>query len=91
MLLAMTNAKSQKSLLLAFLLGLFLPGLGLFYAAPLGVAAFGSVVALLTIKVFGWIPLVGKVVIGLVALLSAALSVAYAKAYNDGGRRVAVA
>lgn len=81
--------KSEKSILLAFLLGLLLPGLGLFYAAPLGVAAVASVAALLTIKLLGWIPIVGQVIVGLMAICSAALSVGYAQAYNRSGGRVA--
>jgi hypothetical protein len=85
----MTN-KTQKSILLAFVLGLLLPGVGLFYAAPLGVAAVGSIVALVIYKVFAWIPLIGKVVVSLLALTSAALGVGYAKAYNRAGTRVAV-
>jgi hypothetical protein len=85
----MTNTSSGKSVALAFFLGLLLPGLGLFYAAPLGVAAVGSVVALLTIKLLGWIPLVGKVVVAVTALCSAALGVGYAKAYNEVGHRIA--
>ena len=80
----MTQTIREKSILLAFLLGLFIPGLGLFYAAPIGVAAVGSVVALVTMKLFGWIPLLGKVIMGLVALSSAALSVGYARMHNEG-------
>jgi hypothetical protein len=80
----MTNSSPSKSLLLAFILGLVFPGIGLFYSAPWKVALAGSVGALATIKIFGWIPLVGAVIVGIVGLVSALGCVLFANAHNEG-------
>ena len=58
----------------------------MFYSAPWPVALFCSVVALLTIKLLGWIPLVGALVVGLVSVASAVLGALYAQAHNQGDR-----
>lgn len=86
----MTDTKKNKSALLAFILGLLLPGLGLLYAAPWLVAAVGAVFALLTYKLIAWIPIIGPVAWGLVALTSAGLNVLYVRAFNRTGRRMPV-
>jgi len=86
----MSDTKKSKSVLVAFILGLLLPGVGLLYAAPWLVAGLGAVFALLVYKLFAWIPLVGSVVMGLMALTSAGLNVLYARAYNRNGQRMAV-
>jgi hypothetical protein len=82
--------KNQKNVVLAFILGLVLPGLGLFYVAPWLVAGIGTVAVLVIYKVLGWIPLLGSVVMALVALVSAGLCVLYARAYNRTGKRVEI-
>jgi len=74
----------RKSLALAFILGLVFPGLGLFYSAPWPVALFASVVALLMIKLLGWIPILGALIVGLVGLGSALVGALYAHAHNEG-------
>ncbi len=83
----------QKSLLLGFLLGL-IPGLGLFYSAPLRAAAVVTVVIAVVMTVvgwFGWIPIIGPLISGalftMFALASALLGLLYAAAYNRNGRR----
>ena len=76
--------RHHKSLALAFILGLVFPGLGLFYSAPWPVALLCSVVALLTIKLLGWIPLLGALVVGLVGLGSALMGALYTQAHNEG-------
>ncbi len=83
----------QKSLVLGFLLGL-IPGLGLFYAAPLRAAAVVTVVIAVVMTVvgwFGWIPIIGPLIGGalftMFALASALLGLLYAAAYNRNGRR----
>ena len=87
----MTTSDRKKNLLVAFLLGLLLPGFGLLYAAPWLVAGVASVFAIVAYKMFAWIPLVGSVVMGLLALCSALLSVTYARGFNQYGKRVPVA
>jgi hypothetical protein len=80
--------KKRKNVLVAFLLGLLLPGVGLLYAAPWLVAGLGTVATLLLYKLLGWIPLIGTVVMAVLALVSGALGALYARAYNRAGKRV---
>ncbi len=87
----MTTSDKKKNILVAFLLGLLLPGLGLLYAAPWLVAGVASVFAIMAYKMFAWIPLIGSVLMGLMALCSALLSVTYARGFNRHGKRVPVA
>ena len=77
----------RKSLLAGLLLGLLLPGLGLFYAAPWLVAVLGTVGILLVWKLLGWIPLIGSLVIGTYALGSALLGGLYTAEFNRTGKR----
>ncbi len=86
----MSTLTKHKSVTVAFVLGLLLPGIGLAYAAPWLVAAVGTVAVLLIYKLIGWIPLLGSAVMGVVALSSAVFGALYAKAYNQHGARVAV-
>ncbi len=87
----MTQTNRKKNVLLAFILGLLLPGLGLLYAAPWLVAVVGTVFALAIHKMFHWIPLVGSVIVGLMAICSGLLNATYAKGFNRHGKRVPVA
>jgi len=80
-------ADKQKSVLAGVLLGLFLPGLGLAYAGPWLLAALGAVGFVLVWKLLGWIPLIGGLVIGAYALLSALLGGLYTAAFNRTGER----
>jgi hypothetical protein len=77
----------RKSLLAGILLGLFLPGLGLFYAAPWLLAVLGTVGIILVWKLLGWIPLIGSLVIGTYALGSALLGGLYTAEFNRRGKR----
>jgi len=87
----MTQTDRRKNVLLAFLLGLLLPGLGLLYAAPWLVAVVGTVFAMVIYKMVHWIPLMGSVIIGLMALCSGMLNATYARGFNRFGKRVPVA
>ncbi len=77
----------RKSLLAGILLGLLLPGLGLFYAAPWLLALLGTVGIILVWKLLGWIPLIGSLVIGTYALGSALLGGLYVAEFNRTGKR----
>jgi hypothetical protein len=81
------STRKQKSLVVGALLGLVFPGIGLFYAAPWVVAGGLTVVALIVWKLLGWIPLLGNVIVGLMALSSGALGALYARQFNQRGRR----
>ena len=85
--------QAQKSLALGFLLGL-IPGVGLFYAAPIATAALATLfvtVALTVVGWFGWIPLlgwlIGKLAFMALSLASGVLGLLYANAYNKAGQR----
>jgi hypothetical protein len=90
-------AEERKSVLVGGLLGLFLPGLGLFYAAPFVAAAVLTLVAMAVMApllllssipliglLFGWLKII---VIGVLALCSSLLGVLYVANYNKKGRR----
>jgi hypothetical protein len=84
-------ARRHKTPLLAALLGLALPGVGLLYAAPLSAAVFATVATLVSVKMLGALPLVGwllkSVALGICAIVSALLGSKYARVYNLHGRR----
>lgn len=81
------RSAAKRNPLLAFVLGLLLPGLGLLYAAPWLVAAGGTLAVFVIWKLFAWIPLLGTVVVALLALGSGTLNMLYARAYNRLGER----
>ena len=87
------TSKPQKSLALGFLLGL-IPGVGLFYAAPIATAALATLFVTVTLTVvgwFGWIPLlgwlIGKLAFMALSLGSGVLGLLYATANNKAGQR----
>jgi hypothetical protein len=81
----------RKSTAVGVLAGLLVPGFGLLYAAPLSVAAIAGVVVLLGVKMLGAVPLLGgllaSIALGIGALGSGLLAVAYVRQYNRVGRR----
>jgi hypothetical protein len=77
----------KKSILLGFGLGLILPGLGLFYAAPWLVAAGATLVAIVVMKLASIIPLIGWALGGTFALGSGVAGGLYAARYNREGKR----
>ena len=87
----------KKNLAIGFLLGL-IPGLGLFYAAPFVSAAVATVFVASVMVVVGWlkwIPLLGwlikTVAMTGLALTSALMGLLYTNAYNQTGKRTALA
>ena len=82
--------KNQKNVVLAFVLGLVLPGLGLLYAAPWAVAGLATLAVVVIYKLLGWIPILGSAIMGVTALCSAALGVLYARVYNREGKRAEI-
>ena len=83
----------KKSLALGFLLGL-IPGLGLFYSAPLVTAAVATLFVGAVLTIVGWLAiipiigwLVGKLTFAALTFGSALLGLLYTNAYNKNGRR----
>lgn len=89
--LAPPKPPGEKNLVLGALIALLIPGFGLFYAAPLSVAAVAGMVAIVLGETLSALPLVGAGVGGAAhvffALASAALSIPYVRQYNRYGTR----
>ncbi len=89
------SLRKGKSLRVAALVGLLLPGAGLFYAAPLSVAVFGGLLTLVLVHVAAGVPLFGpilsSVALGVCALASSLFAVLYARRYNEEGKRAHLA
>ncbi len=81
--------RRQKSVIVAFLAAAFLPGIGLFYAAPLTSALLASIACILLMKL-AVIPFVGWAIGGGVALASGVAGALYASAFNRTGQRTEI-
>jgi len=81
--------RRQKSVLLAFVAAFFLPGIGLFYAAPIFSAVVATVACALLMKLAA-LPFVGWAIGVALALSSGAAGALYAKAFNRTGRRTEI-
>ncbi len=79
----------HKSLVRGFLLGFFLPGVGLVYSAPYSAVLAGTAALALALWLYT-LPLVGIVALPLLvalAVASGAAGIFYANAYNKQGKR----
>jgi len=81
--------RKQKSVIIAFLAAAFLPGFGLFYAAPLTSALLASIACVLLMKLTV-LPFIGWAVGAGVALASGAAGALYASAFNRTGCRTEI-
>ncbi len=83
--------EQRRKLGLGILLGGLLPGIGLFYTAPLPVAVGASVAFILCFKVIGLIPILSSFLIipfvAVCAVASAVLGGLYTWQYNQTGKR----
>jgi hypothetical protein len=90
-----TVPAGRKSTALAAALGMFFPGAGLVYAAPVSAAAVVGLVTLVAFHMLAALPLVGWLVstigLGICALASGVLGLLYARQYNRHGRRTHLA
>jgi len=80
------SKSKKKRLLYGFLFGFFLPGVGLFYAAPWLAAIAATLLALVVWKVSA-IPLVGWAVGAAYMITSGVAGIFYTNAYNKNGKR----
>jgi hypothetical protein len=78
--------EKRKRLLFGFLLGLFLPGLGLLYAAPWATAIVATLAAVVLL-VLAKLPLVGGLIGAATAIASAVAGLLYTAEYNKRGKR----
>jgi hypothetical protein len=82
---------AEKNAVLGALIALLIPGFGLFYAAPLSVAAVAGMIVIVLGEAVKGLPVIGGA-LGTVAyfafaVASAALAVPYARQYNRYGAR----
>lgn len=81
--------RRQKSVVVAFLAAAFLPGIGLFYAAPFSSALLLTIACILLMKL-AVLPIVGWAIGGAVALASGVAGALYASAFNRTGERTEI-